>query len=109
MAKNPHWVGRRDETRPAGNRVDTISDDGPPTEVSPLLAAANGVSDRRPTAQTNHATTDASQAGWKQFLLDSQRTPGRDNENIAVRWGATVWHITKVTLLSSKLDSVPSP
>lgn len=39
-----------------------------------------------------------------QFFFDSKHTPGNDSENVVVRSLAYTWHITKVTMLSSKFS-----
>lgn len=41
--------------------------------------------------------------GALMFFFDSKRTPGLESENIAVRSLAYIWHVTKITLLSSTL------
>ncbi len=35
-------------------------------------------------------------------LLDRKHTPGRHDERLAVRWLAKIWHITKISLYSSR-------
>lgn len=39
---------------------------------------------------------------WKELLWDRRHTPGRDSPNMAVRWSAEAFHISKMTLLSSE-------
>lgn len=39
---------------------------------------------------------------WKHFFLNSRSTPGTDHSSALVRYSASTWHITKVTLLSSE-------
>jgi hypothetical protein len=103
--KNPHRREARED-----NMDGDANDAGhlQPNETSPLLA--NGDRDtRRPRSRQRasgpgHAAHDARPAGWKQFFFDGRRTPGRNNDNRALRWGASAWHVTKVTLLSSKFD-----
>lgn len=36
------------------------------------------------------------------ILFNTEDTPGRHSSNIAVRVLAQIWHVTKITLLSSK-------
>lgn len=39
---------------------------------------------------------------WKRFFFHSRNTPGTDHPNHIVRYSASTWHVTKVTLLSSE-------
>jgi Ca2+:H+ antiporter len=38
------------------------------------------------------------------FFLDTKFTPGADSPNPFVKWPAHVWHVTKITLLSSYVN-----
>lgn len=38
-----------------------------------------------------------------QFFFDAKHTPGNDSDKFVIRSLAYTWHVTKVTLLSSKL------
>ena len=42
---------------------------------------------------------------WKHFFFHSRSTPGTDHPNHVVRYTASTWHVTKVTLLSSKYST----
>lgn len=45
--------------------------------------------------------------GALMFFFDSKRTPGLENENIVLRSLAYMWHVTKITLLSSTFCAAP--
>jgi len=106
--KKPHSRGREDVNDGEAHDSDHLQ----PTETTSLLLP-NGErnANRRPrsrqrTSGPGHAAHDARPSGWKQFLFDGRRTPGRDSDRRAIRWSSSVWHITKVTLLSSKFIPV---
>lgn len=41
---------------------------------------------------------------WKNFFLNRRTTPGTESPNPLVRYSASTWHITKVTLMSSYVN-----
>ncbi|CEJ91159.1 Putative Calcium/proton exchanger [[Torrubiella] hemipterigena] len=69
------------------------------SETTPLL---------RDSAHAHHAnghhTRQHGGSTTFQFLADSSYTPGRDSSNILVRAAAEIWHVTKVTVLSSYVN-----
>lgn len=52
-------------------------------------------------AAGNHITHHSDNSVYS-FFFDNKHTPGNDSESIVVRSAAYTWHVTKVTLLSSK-------
>jgi Ca2+:H+ antiporter len=83
---------------PSGNKRNGATD-----EHAPLL---NGDSDT-PGPSTHstglsHLTDSSESSGTLVFLFNSKRTPGRDSDNLAIRSLAYTWHVTKVTILSSR-------
>ncbi|KAJ0135685.1 Uncharacterized protein HZ326_21294 [Fusarium oxysporum f. sp. albedinis] len=82
------WSGRN-----SGRRVNRISSDheaanpGLYYEGSPLLHAP-------PVDEERH--------GFIRRLFDGASTPGKDSYNRLIKWPANTFHITKVTLMSSK-------
>lgn len=67
-----------------------------PGETTALLA--NGHSQQRPPTQAPE--------GWKHFFLNSRSTPGTESDSRVVRYSASTWHVTKVTLLSSEVPAL---
>ncbi|SPO04939.1 related to calcium/proton exchanger [Cephalotrichum gorgonifer] len=67
--------------------------DGAPGETTALLP--NG-----------HSGTNARPDGfdWKHFFLHRRSTPGTESSNWAIRYSASTWHVTKVTLLSNYVN-----
>ena len=63
-----------------------------PGETTALLANGRG-------RERSH--TEAPE-GWKHFFFNSRSTPGTESPNRLVRYSASTWHVTKVTLLSSE-------
>lgn len=51
---------------------------------------------------TNGSASGSS--AWKQFFLSRRTTPGTESPNPLVRYSASTWHITKVTILSSYVN-----
>ncbi|RDA90066.1 hypothetical protein CP533_2914 [Ophiocordyceps camponoti-saundersi (nom. inval.)] len=49
-------------------------------------------------------STPPSVDGWKAFFFDRRETPGRDSNTLAIRICASLWHVTKVTLLSNYVN-----
>jgi Ca2+:H+ antiporter len=76
------------------------------SESTPLLngesASSNG-NQNHIQSDSQHGRSDAFK-----FFLDSKHTPGIHSENIAVRSLAYTWHVTKVTMLSSKFGPIGS-
>lgn len=70
-------------------------------ERTPLLNGLNGESSN---GNQNHILGDVhrERSAAFQFFFDSKHTPGNDSDNFVVRSLAYTWHVTKVTLLSSK-------
>ena len=80
-SRKPHHVGvNNNERTPLINGSSSPNDDG-----------AEG---------DNHYPTQSSDT--MVFLFNSEHTPGKDSDNVAVRWSAQSWHVTKVTLMSSE-------
>jgi Ca2+:H+ antiporter len=72
------------------------SDDDTPGETTSLLA--NGHHHGRwPNGSANSS-------GWKHFFLNRRSTPGTESPNPLVRYTASTWHITKVTLMSNYVN-----
>ncbi|KEZ40336.1 hypothetical protein SAPIO_CDS8178 [Scedosporium apiospermum] len=42
--------------------------------------------------------------GWKHFFFNRRSTPGTESPNRLVRYSASTWHITKVTLMSNYVN-----
>lgn len=58
-------------------------------------------SERRPLLGNGHSTTESdSDFSWRDFFLDTKRTPGTNDPNPLVKYPTRVWNVTKVTLLS---------
>ena len=75
-------------------------------ETTPLL---NGeASDRRANenGSNGHHIHVSRGSGTVHFLFNSKHTPGVNSDNIVVKSLAYTWHITKVTLLSSKCSTI---
>ncbi|KKA30038.1 hypothetical protein TD95_001508 [Thielaviopsis punctulata] len=79
-----------------------------PTEVnesSPLLVGRSTDSvPRTPRLPPTRRGTPFGDAKWRDILLNSQSTPGTDSQNIIIRSLSSVWHVFKVTLLSSYVN-----
>lgn len=65
-----------------------------PGETTSLLANGNGQQSSRAEAPE----------GWRHFFFNRRKTPGTQSENRMVRYSASTWHVTKVTLLSSEFS-----
>lgn len=63
-----------------------------PSETTGLLNGRGG----------GAGSNDGGPVDWKHFFLNSRSTPGTDHANHVVRYSASTWHVTKVTLLSSE-------
>jgi hypothetical protein len=79
-----------------------------------ITADINGTSD--PERQATNESTPLLSGGFLQnggasrrdqayhLFLDRKHTPGVDSANPFVKWPAHVWHVTKITLLSSYVN-----
>lgn len=88
----PSFQDRVRRTFSVGSTKHNHNHNGGPHESSSLLGPdANG--------------GDGGHAGHSEtfeFFFDTHYTPGTDSANPAVKVSANIWHIVKVTLLSSK-------
>ncbi|KAJ1327999.1 Ca2+:H+ antiporter [Microdochium nivale] len=82
---------RKQATAPNKKRSNTASgmNGGAPDERTSLLGSGGH-------ANGSHSTRD--------FFFNSQVTPGRDSDKVWVKYPAHVWHIAKMTLLSSPVN-----
>ncbi|KAK0385423.1 hypothetical protein NLU13_7899 [Sarocladium strictum] len=69
-------------------------------ERTPLINGSSSLRDD--SGAENHYPTQSSDT--MVFLFNSEHTPGKDSNNIAVRALAHSWHVTKVTLLSNYVN-----
>ena len=65
---------------------------GVPGETTSLL----------PNGRDRNNRSGGGNAGWKRFFFNARATPGTEHPNVLVRYSASTWHVTKVTLLSSE-------
>ncbi|KAL5627288.1 hypothetical protein BROUX41_003441 [Berkeleyomyces rouxiae] len=81
---------------------------GTESERAPLLGS--GSHSRNPTSSTLASTHSHSVSHVEdgslvtKILFNSHQTPGTESHNVAVKTIATVWHVFKVTLLSSYVN-----
>ncbi|RCI14683.1 hypothetical protein L249_6437 [Ophiocordyceps polyrhachis-furcata BCC 54312] len=81
---------------------------GPPHEGTALLPH-NGGPSSAPAPHLHHhghhpIIPPPSVNGWNAFFFDQRQTPGRDSDRLAIRICASLWHVTKVTLLSNYVN-----
>lgn len=69
-------------------------EEGRPGETTALLA--NG--------RAGEGSYTEGPVDWKRFFFNSRSTPGTESPNRLVRYSASTWHVTKVTLLSSEFS-----
>ncbi|RDA85781.1 hypothetical protein CP532_6302 [Ophiocordyceps camponoti-leonardi (nom. inval.)] len=73
----------------------------PPHEGTALLPHNSG-----PSSAPHHhpIIPPPSVNSWNAFFFDRRQTPGRDSDRLAIRICASLWHVTKVTLLSNYVN-----
>lgn len=91
---NQHFRG---QVRSWGTANKPNGRDGDVDENSPLLVNGN-----HSATHESHVVNGDSGNQTLKFLFNSTHTPGTDSPNVAVRYSSQVWHVTKVSLLSSK-------
>ncbi|KAL2112609.1 hypothetical protein VUR80DRAFT_7034 [Thermomyces stellatus] len=69
-------------------------EEGRPGETTALLA--NG--------RAGEGSYTEGPVDWKRFFFNSRSTPGTESPNRLVRYSASTWHVTKVTLLSNYVN-----
>lgn len=89
---------RRNTTRGNKPAPDRRPRDGASDENTPLLPNGDDISPSQDERRSERS------AGYE-FFFNPRDTPGRHSNNRLVSGPAMVWHVTKVTLLSSKLPS----
>lgn len=52
-----------------------------------------------------HSRDESRASFLRRVLFDRRHTPGMDSDNFFVRWTASIFNVTKVTLLSSMFTS----
>lgn len=84
----------------SGNANSTAKPRRGEDERTPLINGSSSPQDSGNGGDENHYPTQSSDT--MVFLFNTEHTPGKDSENVAVRALAHTWHVTKVTLLSSE-------
>lgn len=90
MPRDPVGPSFHDQVRRTFN-VGGKHHNGGVHEQTPLLGTDNA------NGEHGHGHSNT----WE-FFFNTHRTPGQDSDNKLVKAGASVWHTTKATLLSSE-------
>lgn len=95
----------REQIRRTWNSEDDVNQHEP-NESSPLLTngstAGTGAINRGDSGVETIYEENGHAHNAAQFLLNCDRTPGQDHSNPIVRYASHTWHVTKITLYSSK-------
>jgi Ca2+:H+ antiporter len=96
---------RRTQTmsKTMGNNPFNDASNGSANERTRLLTSLSNHGDANGSGPAS-AGSDGSAASTRDFFLNYHHTPGRDSNNPLIRYPASTWHITKVTLMSNYVN-----
>jgi Ca2+:H+ antiporter len=109
MAEDSATVTFRQELRQTQSNSKPASPQPEADETTPLIPNGGATSaaagsgdhgDHDPSSNGNGSAADGFSP--REFFLSRRKTPGLDSPNWMVKVSSHIWHVTKVTLLSSE-------